>query len=49
VDPALITDADIAGLRSHFSDHEVAEIVCQVTQAAFSDRVTEAAGLRLER
>jgi hypothetical protein len=31
-----------------YSDHEVAEIVYQVTQAAFFDRVTEAAGLPLE-
>jgi alkylhydroperoxidase family enzyme len=49
VDPALITDADIEGLRKHYSDHEVAEIVYHVTQAAFFDRLTEAAGLRLER
>jgi hypothetical protein len=31
------------------SDQEVAEIIYQVTQAAFFDRLTEAAGLRLER
>ncbi len=49
VDPALITDADIEGLRAHYPDPEVAEIVYQVTQAAFFDRLTEAAGLRLER
>ena len=49
VDPALITDLDIEGLRKHFSDHEVAEIVHHVTQAAFFDRLTEAAGLRLDR
>jgi len=49
VDPALITDADIAGLRKEFSDHEVAEIVYQITQAANFDRVTEAAGLRVDR
>ena len=49
VNPALITDADIEGLRKHFSDHEVAEIVYHVTQGAFFDRLTEAAGLRLER
>lgn len=47
-DPARITDSDIEGLRKHFSDHEVAEIVYHVTQAAFFDRVTEVAGLRLE-
>ena len=48
VDPALVTDADIAGLRKQYSDPEVAEIVYHVTQAAFFDRLTEAAGLRLE-
>jgi alkylhydroperoxidase family enzyme len=48
VDPALITDADIEGLRKHYPDPEVAEIVYHVTQAAFFDRLTEAAGLRLE-
>lgn len=48
VDPALMTDADFAGLRSHYSDQEVAEIVYQVTQAAYFDRLTEASGLRLE-
>jgi alkylhydroperoxidase family enzyme len=48
VDPALITDADIEGLRKCYSDPEVAEIVYHVTQAAFFDRLTEAAGLRLE-
>jgi alkylhydroperoxidase family enzyme len=48
VNPALITDADIEGLRKSYSDHEVAEIVYQTTQAAFFDRLTEAAGLRLE-
>jgi alkylhydroperoxidase family enzyme len=49
VDPALITDADIEGLRKLFIDQEVAEIVYQVTQTAFFDRLTEAAGLRLEQ
>jgi alkylhydroperoxidase family enzyme len=49
VDPALITDADIEGLRKHYTDPEVAEIIYHVTQAAFFDRLTEAAGLRLER
>ncbi|MGP0065116.1 MAG: carboxymuconolactone decarboxylase family protein [Isosphaeraceae bacterium] len=48
VNPALITDEDIAGLRKHYPDPEVAEIVYHVTQAAFFDRLTEAAGLRLE-
>ena len=48
VNPALITDADIEGLRKYYPDPEVAEIVYHVTQAAFFDRLTEAAGLRLE-
>jgi alkylhydroperoxidase family enzyme len=48
VDPALITDSDIEGLRKHYGDFEVAEIVHQVTEAAFFDRVTEAAGLKVE-
>ncbi len=48
-DPALIDDADIAELRKHFPDKQVAEIVFQVTEAAFFNRLTEAAGLRLER
>jgi alkylhydroperoxidase family enzyme len=48
VDPALITDEDIEGLRKHFPDAEVAEIVYHITQASFFDRLTEAAGLRLE-
>jgi alkylhydroperoxidase family enzyme len=48
VDPALLTDADIAGLRKHYPDQEVAEVVYHVTQAAFFDRLTEAAGLQLE-
>ena len=47
-EPARVSDADIAGLRKHFSDKEVAELVYQVTEAAFFDRVTEAAGLPLE-
>ena len=49
VDPALVTDLDIERLRKHYSDYEVAEIVYHTTQAAFFDRLTEAAGLRLER
>jgi hypothetical protein len=35
-------------LRRAFSDKQVAEIVFQVTEAAFFDRLTEAAFLRLE-
>jgi alkylhydroperoxidase family enzyme len=46
--PALVTDADVAAVRKHFSDRETAEVVYFVTLAAFFDRVTEASGLQLE-
>jgi alkylhydroperoxidase family enzyme len=46
--PSRITDDDVAGLRKHHKDGEVAELVYQVTVTAFFDRLTEAAGLRLE-
>lgn len=48
VAPQLIVDSDIAKLREHYSDSEVAEIVHRVTTAAYFDRLTEAAGLPLE-
>ncbi len=48
VDPALITDDDFSTMRALFGDKQVAEIVYQVTQAAFFDRLTETAGLQLE-
>jgi alkylhydroperoxidase family enzyme len=47
--PYLIADGDIAELRKHYKDAEVAELVLHVCNAAFFDRVTEAAGLRLEQ
>ncbi len=47
-DPALIDDADVAALRPHFTDKQVAEVIHQVAEAAFFDRVTEATRLRLE-
>lgn len=46
--PQFTTDADIARLREHFSDHEVAEIVYHITQAAFFNRLTEMARLPIE-
>ncbi|MFO0876031.1 MAG: hypothetical protein U0840_01555 [Gemmataceae bacterium] len=46
--PHRMTDDDIAGLRKHYSDSQVAELVYQVCNAAFFNRLTEAAGLRLE-
>ncbi len=48
VDPPQIDDDDIARLRKLFDDRKVAEIVYQVTEGAFFDRLTEASGLRLE-
>ena len=49
VDPALITDDDFARLKRHYADKLVAEIVHQVAQDAGFNRITEAAGLRLEK
>lgn len=46
--PASVTDADVAGLRKHFKDAEVAEVVHHVCNAAFFDRATEAANLPVE-
>lgn len=46
--PQHMTDDDIESLRKHYSDHETAEIVYHVTQAAFLNRVTEGAQLPLE-
>lgn len=45
--PATVEDEDIAVLRKHFTDTQVAEIVFQITEAAFFNRLTEAAGLPL--
>lgn len=47
-DPPLVGDADVSAVREHFSDHEVAELIYQITEAAYFHRVTEPAGLRLE-
>jgi len=44
-----MTDADIAGLRKHYSDHEVAEIVHVVCVGNMFDRFTEALQLPLEQ
>ena len=46
--PYLIADKDVADMRTHYSDKEVAELVLHAGNAAFFDRVTESAGLRLE-
>ncbi len=46
--PHLITDADIAQVREHFSDAETAQIVQVICMANMFDRFTEALGLPLE-
>lgn len=48
VAPSYVTDADVEALRKAFTDREVAEIVYHVCNAAFFDRVTEAANLPLD-
>jgi alkylhydroperoxidase family enzyme len=47
--PHRIADADIAGLRKHYADAEVAEIVYVVCQANMFDRFTESVGLPLDQ
>ncbi len=47
--PHRIGDDDIAAVRKHYSDREVAQIVYQICNAAFFNRLTEAAGLPLEK
>ncbi len=49
LDPALIDDGDFERMRKLFDDKKVAEVVYVTTQAAFFDRLTEGAGLQLER
>lgn len=46
--PHHIADADIAHLREHYQDGEVAEIVFVVCQASMFDRYTETLGLPLD-
>ncbi len=46
--PATVSDTDVEGLRKHFKDKEVAEIVHNVCNAAFLNRVTETARLPLD-
>jgi alkylhydroperoxidase family enzyme len=48
VNPHLISDADIADVRKHFSDAETAQIVQVICMANFFDRFTEALGLTIE-
>jgi alkylhydroperoxidase family enzyme len=46
--PQRIADDDIARLRKHFSDHEVAEVVYVTCLSNWFDRFTEALGLPVE-
>lgn len=46
--PHQVADEDIAAVRKHYPDKQVAEVVYQICNAAFFNRLTEAAGLRLE-
>jgi alkylhydroperoxidase family enzyme len=48
VHPHSVGDEDIAALRKLYSDRQVAELVYQLCNAAFFDRLTEACGLQLE-
>ena len=48
VNPALVDDADLAALRSQMDDKQVAEVIHQIAEVAFFDRITESARLRLE-
>jgi alkylhydroperoxidase family enzyme len=47
--PMCVTDDDFAGLRKDLSDAQIAEVVHRICEAAYFDRVTEAAQLPLER
>lgn len=48
VAPGAITDDDIAGLRKHYTDKQVAELVLHTANASFFDRLTEACAVPLE-
>ena len=47
--PMSVTDDDFVGLRKSYSDVQVAEVVHRICEAAYFDRVTEAAQLPLEK
>jgi alkylhydroperoxidase family enzyme len=44
----LITDADIARVREHFSDAQTAQIIQVISLANLFDRFTQSLGLPLE-
>ena len=47
-DPHLITDADVAAVRKHFTDRETAEILQVICMANLFDRFTESLGLPVD-
>ncbi len=47
-DPHLITDADVADVRAHYSDQETAQIMQVICLANLFDRFTESLGLPVE-
>jgi hypothetical protein len=49
VAPWFVTDADVASVRKHFTDYQVAEIVLHACNAAYLDRVTEVSQLPVEK
>lgn len=49
VAPWFVTDADVASVRKHFTDYQVAEIVLHACNAACLDRVTEVSQLPVEK
>lgn len=46
--PQQVGDADVAALREHFNDHEVAEIIHVTADSNAFDRMTESLQLQLE-
>ena len=48
VDPALISDTDFDGLRAHYKEPEIAELILHVNHDVFFNRVTETAQLPLD-
>jgi alkylhydroperoxidase family enzyme len=48
VHPSTVADEDIASLRKLYSDRQVAELIYQLCNSAFFNRLTEACGLQLE-
>ena len=47
--PWTVQDGDVVAVRQHFDDYQVAEVVLHACNAAYLDRVTEAAQLPLDK